>query len=73
MATDGYQDQLGGENYKRFSKKRIIDLLSSIKLLESHEQERILKEEIENHIGNHSQTDDITVLGFTIKINDKLN
>jgi PAS domain S-box-containing protein len=68
MATDGYQDQLGGENYKRFSKKRTIDLLNSIKLLESHEQEKILKEEVEKHIGNYPQTDDITVLGFTIKI-----
>ncbi len=25
MASDGYQDQLGGDNYKRFSKKRTIE------------------------------------------------
>ncbi len=69
MATDGYQDQLGGEKYKRLSKKRTIDILNNIQHLLPSEQETILENELEKHIGNYPQTDDITILGFKIKTN----
>jgi len=71
MATDGYQDQLGGEKYKRFSKKKTIDILNNIQHLLPAEQERILNEELEKHVGKYPQTDDITVLGFKLNINKK--
>ncbi len=66
MASDGYQDQLGGENYKRFSKKRTIDLLRKIAPLNAVERALILDSEIKNFIGNHPQTDDITIATFTL-------
>ncbi len=66
MATDGYQDQLGGANYKRFSKKRTIELLKEIISLPSNEKETLLDKEIKEYIGKNNQTDDITVLGFKL-------
>jgi PAS domain S-box-containing protein len=66
MATDGYQDQLGGNHYKRFSKKRTIDLLKSIIPKSGIEKEQILSKEMDEFIGIHQQTDDITVVSFSI-------
>lgn len=69
MATDGYQDQLGGSRYKRFSKNKLISLLNEIKYKEPEDQERILVNTINEYMGNYSQLDDFTVLGFTINPN----
>ncbi|MFN5417843.1 MAG: PAS domain S-box protein [Flavobacteriia bacterium] len=66
MATDGYQDQLGGEKYKRFSKNRLIILLNEIKEKEASVQESILGTTIDAYIGENSQLDDYTVIGFKI-------
>jgi PAS domain S-box-containing protein len=69
IATDGYQDQLGGDKYKRFSKKNYFDLLQKINFLDAAKQEIELNNTINEYIGKDVQTDDITVLGFTIKKN----
>jgi serine phosphatase RsbU (regulator of sigma subunit) len=69
MATDGYQDQLGGEKYKRLSKKKTIEILNNLNGLTPQLQEELLNKELDKHIGNYAQTDDITVLGFKININ----
>ena len=66
MSTDGYQDQLGGEKYKRFSKNRLISLLNDIKEKKASEQEVILGITIDADIGETSQLDDYTVIGFKI-------
>jgi PAS domain S-box-containing protein len=66
MATDGYQDQLGGLNYKRFSKKRTIDLLKTIAPLTGKEKEITLEKEMELFIGNYQQIDDITIVSFSL-------
>lgn len=69
MATDGFQDQLGGEKYKRLSKKKTIEILNSLQGLAPVIQEDILNKELNTHIGSYVQTDDITVLGFKINVN----
>jgi len=66
MATDGYQDQLGGVNYKRFSKKRTIELLRNIANVQTNQREQLLDDEIKSFIGNYPQTDDITVAAFRL-------
>lgn len=66
MSTDGYQDQLGGDKYKRFSKNRLISLLNEIKEKGASEQELILGKTIDAYIGDNSQLDDYTVIGFKI-------
>jgi PAS domain S-box-containing protein len=67
LATDGYQDQLGGPRYKRFSKNRLIALLNEIKFKEADDKERILENTIDEYMGNNEQLDDLTVLSFTIQ------
>jgi len=68
MASDGYQDQLGGQNYKRYSKRKLLDELKEIQHLPSSEQEIILKQNLKNHMKDHFQTDDISVLGFQLNL-----
>ncbi|MEQ1732820.1 MAG: PAS domain S-box protein [Bacteroidia bacterium] len=66
MSTDGYQDQLGGANYKRFSKKRTIELFRTIAPENGLNKENNLHQEIVTHIAHHQQTDDITVVAFKL-------
>lgn len=68
MASDGFQDQLGGQNYKRYSKRRLMDDLITIQHLDVQEQEKILKENLKNHMKDHFQTDDISLIGFQLKL-----
>ena len=68
MASDGYQDQLGGKNYKRYSKRRLMDDMKLIKDLDGPTQEKTLKENLKLHMKENFQTDDISVLGFQIKL-----
>jgi PAS domain S-box-containing protein len=72
MSTDGYQDQLGGEKSKRFSKNRLIALLKDIRNENNNEQERILDETLNQFKGNLYQIDDITVIGFKLEFVEKL-
>lgn len=67
MASDGYQDQLGGARYKRFSKNRLIQLLNENKALPPLQQEEILEKTIESYMADYPQIDDFTVIGFQIK------
>ena len=70
MASDGYQDQLGGKNYKRYSKRRLMDDMKLIKDLDGPTQEKTLKENLKLHMKENFQTDDISVLGFQIKLSN---
>ncbi|MBI2259230.1 MAG: PAS domain S-box protein [Flavobacteriia bacterium] len=67
LATDGYQDQLGGEKNKRFSKNRLISLLNDIKFKDAEVQEKILSDTMDQYVGNYWQLDDFTVIGFNIQ------
>jgi serine phosphatase RsbU (regulator of sigma subunit)/ligand-binding sensor domain-containing protein len=66
LATDGFQDQFGGENNKKFMTKRFRELLFSISHLPMAEQQQILNATITEWIGEGEQTDDITVMGVRI-------
>lgn len=66
MFTDGYQDQFGGENDKKFSITKLESLIADINLKKLDEQKNILETEFEAWKGNHKQTDDVLVLGFKI-------
>ncbi len=66
LCTDGYQDQFGGENDKKFMSKRLRVLLAEISALPLKEQERKLDEVIEDWKGGRKQTDDITIFGFRL-------
>lgn len=64
--SDGYIDQLGGEQKKTFRSSRFRDLLLKIASLGGEEQHRILGEELLSWKGNAEQTDDIMVVGVRL-------
>lgn len=63
MYTDGYTDQFGGEKAKKFSTKRLRELLSEISKLPVLEQKDRIASAIANWKGNLEQVDDMLVMG----------
>ncbi len=64
MATDGFQDQFGGEDNKKFTKKRFREYLFSVSHLTPQEQYETLRKEFYDWKGNFPQTDDVLVMGL---------
>jgi len=64
LFTDGYIDQFGGDNNKKFMIKRFRELLLDIHQLPMQEQKNKLENTINKWIGKNEQTDDITVMGI---------
>lgn len=71
LFSDGYADQFGGPQMKKFSTKNFRKLLLEIAELTLVEQRTILKDAHEDwkngESTNSDQTDDITVLGLRVK------
>ncbi len=68
LFSDGYQDQFGGNDSKKFMIRKMKELLFDIHQKEMITQKEILKYEIEIWIneGTEPQTDDILVIGVKI-------
>ncbi|MBI3136631.1 MAG: SpoIIE family protein phosphatase [Bacteroidetes bacterium] len=64
--TDGYADQFGGDQGKKFMMKKFHRLLVEVSTLPISEQEKKLDEAIETWRGDHEQVDDILVIGIRI-------
>jgi ligand-binding sensor domain-containing protein/serine phosphatase RsbU (regulator of sigma subunit) len=61
--SDGYSDQFGGPNGKKFKSSAFKNLLLSSQHLSMKEQYSVLNSTIESWRGNHEQVDDILVIG----------
>ena len=68
MFSDGYQDQFGGKNLKKFQRKRFRQLLLDIHPLPMETQKKQLEDTLVNWIdeGNQEQVDDILVIGVKL-------
>jgi serine phosphatase RsbU (regulator of sigma subunit) len=66
MFSDGFPDQIGGPNRKKFYYPPFKDLLVSIHHLDMEEQKNILDKTITDWQGERDQTDDILVMGIKI-------
>ncbi|HAF30415.1 MAG TPA: hypothetical protein DCG75_15340 [Bacteroidales bacterium] len=66
LYSDGFQDQFGGSDKKKFLPKNLNNLLLEISDKSTLEQLDILNETLENWKGKEPQVDDIIVLGFKI-------
>ncbi len=64
LYTDGFPDQFGGENGRKFMKKYLHELLTENYDRSFEEQEKILEYKLEEWRGDHPQIDDISVIGF---------
>ncbi|TAH30477.1 MAG: hypothetical protein EAZ06_03080 [Cytophagales bacterium] len=63
MTTDGFQDQFGGENQKKYMKKAMREFLLRISHLSLPEQKEKIQQELETWQGEQTQTDDILLAG----------
>jgi serine phosphatase RsbU (regulator of sigma subunit) len=66
MFSDGYQDQIGGPNQRKFMTKNFKNLLMDIYTKPMPDQKVILDDTIEAWRGSSMQVDDILVIGFQI-------
>jgi ligand-binding sensor domain-containing protein/serine phosphatase RsbU (regulator of sigma subunit) len=66
MFSDGYADQFGGTEGKKFKYLRFRHLLLNVHQLPLDKQKIIIEESIEEWKGNTEQVDDILVIGIRI-------
>jgi serine phosphatase RsbU (regulator of sigma subunit) len=62
--SDGYVDQFGGSENKKFMYRRFRYLLLTIHRFHVNDQKSILEENIKTWMGRNVQVDDIMVIGF---------
>ena len=68
--SDGYVDQFGGSENKKFMYRRFRYLLLTIHNFPVNDQKAILEENIRTWMGSNEQVDDIMVIGFRPLIKD---
>ena len=66
LTTDGYADQFGGENDKKFNKKQFRELLYALNEMQIDDQEHYADYVLQNWKQQTEQTDDVTVFGVEI-------
>jgi serine phosphatase RsbU (regulator of sigma subunit)/tetratricopeptide (TPR) repeat protein len=64
--SDGFPDQFGGEKGKKYLSGKFKKFLLSISDKPIDEQDRLIKAEFTNWIGDHEQIDDVCVMGVRI-------
>ncbi len=64
VASDGYADQFGGPDQKKFGSKALKALLIEISDLEPSAQAELLRDRFEGWRGSSSQMDDVLVMGL---------
>jgi len=69
MFTDGFRDQFGGEENRKYSLSRLVSLLIKIHQRPCKEQHQILADSFKEWMvaGRELQTDDVLLLGFRPK------
>jgi serine phosphatase RsbU (regulator of sigma subunit) len=69
LFSDGYQDQFGGPEGKKFMAHRFRKLLCEVHSLPLSQQKQILESTIRNWMQNQKQIDDIMVIGIKVDFN----
>ncbi|MFM7022004.1 MAG: 7TM diverse intracellular signaling domain-containing protein [Flavobacteriales bacterium] len=66
LFTDGYADQFGGPQGKKFKQKQLRDFLLSIQEFELDNQKQLLYDKFTDWRGTGEQVDDICIIGVKI-------
>ncbi|NJO91858.1 MAG: SpoIIE family protein phosphatase [Chloroflexia bacterium] len=66
LFSDGYIDQFGGNNGKKFLHKQFKNLILEIHQKPMDEQRLALDITLERWMGDHEQVDDILIMGFRV-------
>jgi len=64
LFSDGFADQFGGPEGKKFKYRRFRHILLNIHMLPLHEQRNLLDQTLDNWRGSIEQVDDVLVIGF---------
>jgi serine phosphatase RsbU (regulator of sigma subunit) len=64
--SDGYVDQFGGKDNKKFKTNRFQELLISINTQSMPEQEKSISNAFKNWKGNYEQVDDVLIIGVRV-------
>ncbi len=64
--TDGFTDQFGGQDGKKFKYKRFRDLLKSIQNKTMPQQKEAVEEAFESWKGEYDQVDDVCIIGVKV-------
>lgn len=64
--SDGYVDQFGGKDNKKFTSRRFKEMLLEIAKMEMEEQLNVVQNTFEQWLGEHEQIDDVLVIGVRI-------
>lgn len=64
FSSDGYPDQFGGPDNRKFGSKRVRELIEQIHDKPGRESALLFENEWENWRGNHKQTDDVLMIGI---------
>ncbi|MBL4710380.1 MAG: serine/threonine-protein phosphatase [Flavobacteriales bacterium] len=64
LATDGYIDQFGGPNDKKFGTRQLTRLLGELKDKSLKEQENFIQSSFTSWKGDKEQIDDVTLIGI---------
>lgn len=67
LFTDGFQDQFGGRQDKKYSFRRLLELFEENIRLPLSAQADMIAAEFENWKADEEQTDDVTILGIRKK------
>lgn len=66
LLSDGFQDQFGGNDDKKYTTKRLKEFLASIHRLPLNAQKKALEQTLSEWQGKGKQIDDILVTGFRV-------
>ncbi|HEY9125200.1 MAG TPA: hypothetical protein VIO15_12730, partial [Bacteroidales bacterium] len=66
LMSDGYEDQFGGPNGKKFMSKRLNELILQLANTPMGKQEKLFAEAFEQWKGDIEQVDDVLLMGFEI-------
>ncbi|MBR2200981.1 MAG: tetratricopeptide repeat protein [Bacteroidales bacterium] len=66
LFSDGIQDQTGGEEYRKYSLKKLTTFLAEHYALEMKQQMAIFEQDLETYAGEQPQVDDRTLVGIRI-------
>ncbi|WP_448518010.1 tetratricopeptide repeat protein [Rhodoflexus sp.] len=67
LCSDGFQDQFGGADNRKFMVKRLREVLQKTAQLPFEEQKSYLEAILDTWMGSQPQIDDILVIGFRVE------
>lgn len=66
LFSDGFKDQFGGTDFKKFGPARLKNLLLEISTEPMKKQQEILERTLDEWVGDEVRIDDVLLMGFTI-------